>query len=379
MAINIIIGGDFCPNGRNQSIGAQGSAAGLFHDLAGEFQGSDLSIINLECPLISRPSPIRKIGPVLGVPEDCVNGLTAAGIGLIGLANNHILDHGEAGLKNTLGVCRGNSIPTVGAGENLAEAGQVITRDLKELKVAVIALAEHEFSIATETSGGANPIDLIRFARAMRELRQKSDFTIVLLHGGVEGYPFPSPRLREICRFMAEEGAGAVICQHTHCPGCYETYRDSHLVYGQGNLLFDLPGRPPSWHEGFLVKLEVKKNQPARMEIIPYFQSKGEPGTRRMKEEEEQDFRSRLEERSRQLGENGFVKQQWLDYCRKTGKQYLNGAMGYGPLLGRLNNKLHFPSFLRPRESYLRQLNHIRCESHREALLTILDEKTRKN
>ena len=213
----------------------------------------------------------------------------------------------------------------------------------------------------------------------MRDLRGQADFIIVLLHGGVENYPYPTPHLREICRFMAEEGAGAVICQHTHCPGCYETYRGSHLIYGQGNLLFDLPGRDRAWYEGFLVKLDLEKNQSARMEIVPYLQSEREAGVRKMGVEEERKFRSLIEARSRNLAEEGFVVQQWLDYCRKMKKQYLNGIQGYGRLLGRLNNKLHFPSCFRSKKSYRKQLNHIRCESHREALLTILDDKTRRN
>lgn len=80
-----------------------------------------LVVANLECQLIERSSPIRKTGPILGVPPSCAEALQKAGVGLLTLANNHLLDHGEAGLRHTMAVCRQTGIATVGAGANLQE------------------------------------------------------------------------------------------------------------------------------------------------------------------------------------------------------------------------------------------------------------------
>ena len=35
-------------------------------------------------------------------------------------------------------------------------------------------------------------------------------------------------------RFIIEQGARMVICQHSHCAGCYEKYQNGHIIYGQG-------------------------------------------------------------------------------------------------------------------------------------------------
>src|SRR5712671_5940723 len=102
--IKVVIGGDVCPGGRDLSLFQEGNAAGLFHDLLEEFATADLSLVNLECPLIEQQSPIRKTGPVLGAPSDCVKGLVNSHIRCVGLANNHILDHGAKGVENTLRV-----------------------------------------------------------------------------------------------------------------------------------------------------------------------------------------------------------------------------------------------------------------------------------
>jgi len=125
-----------------------GDARGLLNDLLPEFERADLMVANLECPLIGEPSPIMKTGPIFGAPGDCIKAIKNAGIGVLCLANNHILDHGGAGLINTLKVCAQEGVETVGAGKNLAAAGRIVVRDCGGVRVGLLAAAEHEFSIA---------------------------------------------------------------------------------------------------------------------------------------------------------------------------------------------------------------------------------------
>lgn len=128
----VLICGDLCPIGRNMPLFQAGDAKALLGDLLPEFDRADLTIVNLECPLIREESPIEKTGPNLGAPVDCVKGLKAMGIDVIGMANNHILDHGEQGLRNTIKVCREAGMRVVGAGENLADAGEILSLQVKD-------------------------------------------------------------------------------------------------------------------------------------------------------------------------------------------------------------------------------------------------------
>jgi len=193
--VDIIIGGDVCPIRRNMPYFVKGDSKALFNDLLIEFTQSDLSIINLECPLIREKSPILKSGPVLGANNECINGIKNAQIKVVNLANNHILDHGANGLLNTISVCRNANIAVVGAGENLTEAGYILIRKINGVNIGVLSFAEHEFSIATNNSSGANPLSLIEYVRSIRRDRDKLDYFIVLVHGGKEYYPYPSPQL----------------------------------------------------------------------------------------------------------------------------------------------------------------------------------------
>src|ERR1043166_6056177 len=122
----IIIGGDLCPANRNAEYFCKGGAHGLFSDLLDELTAADLSVANLECPLIEQPNPIPKTGPVLEGPASAIQGLLQSHFQCLGLANNHILDHGAPGLESTLRACAAAGIQTFGAGRNLREASQML-------------------------------------------------------------------------------------------------------------------------------------------------------------------------------------------------------------------------------------------------------------
>jgi poly-gamma-glutamate synthesis protein (capsule biosynthesis protein) len=83
-----------------------GDAQTVFNDLLNVFEKADLTVVNLECPLIRKKSPILKSGPVFGADSASVNGIKNAHIKVVGLANSYIIDHGAKGLKNTISTRR---------------------------------------------------------------------------------------------------------------------------------------------------------------------------------------------------------------------------------------------------------------------------------
>lgn len=62
-----------------------------------------------------------------------------------------------------------------------------------------------------------------------------------------------------------------MVCQHSHCIGCYEYYEDCHILYGQGNFHFagaDFVGPEllPYWSSSLAVKYDTTSN---KIEFIP--------------------------------------------------------------------------------------------------------------
>jgi poly-gamma-glutamate synthesis protein (capsule biosynthesis protein) len=220
----------------------------------------------------------------------------------------------------------------------------------------------------------------MHFVRTIQGSRGQYDFLIVLLHSGIEYYPFPTPRQMETCRFIIEQGARMVVCQHSHCAGCYERYQNGHIIYGQGNLLFDSPGADQSWHEGFLVRLMISPDLNCEWQPVPYVQSEAQPGVSRMPPAREQVFLNTLAERSRVLQDPGRVKTAWEDYCAERHHYFMSCMLGHNRLLRRLNRNNGAISRLCREEKLLLLTNIVRCDIHRETALTVLEHHfSRKN
>jgi poly-gamma-glutamate capsule biosynthesis protein CapA/YwtB (metallophosphatase superfamily) len=368
----ILIAADICPIEDNLTYFINGDATTLFNDLLPEIQGADLAIANLECPLIEQPSSIVKTGPVFGESSACINGIRQAGFDVLCLANNHIMDHGPAGLENTLRVCAKAGISTVGAGPNLSAASQILINKVGNLRIGVLALAEHEFSIATASSYGANPLDLIDFVRTVNQNRRLFDYLVVLLHGSHE-FLVPTPRIKKTCRFMIEMGANAVIVQHPHCLGCYEDYRDGHIVYGQGALILDEPiyRNLKSFHEGFLVKLTIGDDLRSQINIVPFVQSDPAPGARRMPPDREQQFRQAVADKSAAIKDDAFVEAQWRRFCEERKHSYVSTLLGHNRVLRKLNSSGWVQKIIYADRQLLAVKNIVACETHREAVETI--------
>ena len=376
--INILIGGDICPINRNKQYFINGDIKKIYNDLLDEFINADISIINLECPLVNDGKPIDKIGPIYGVEKDCIKGLSGVPIDIVNLANNHILDFDVEGLMSTIKACNENGIKTVGAGINIIEARRAYIVEIKGLKIGFMGVADREFSIATNSKGGANPLDLTNIIPDILSLKKKVDHIILLLHTGFDRYPYPSPNLMKLCRMLVELGVMCVVCQHSHCPGTYEVYNDGYIIYGQGNLIFDIMAKQSDiWNQGFLVKLIINEmNKKHNVEFIPYLQSDISPGLCRMRKDIENEFLLSLYNRSEELMDEGKIENRWRIYCKYLEMNYLNMVMFNNRIFKRFNNILHFDKLIFSKRKRLLLSNLFRSEVHREILEKIFSDKT---
>ena len=372
--VRVLIGGDICPLGRIEDSFANGNSNEIFHDLLMPIESADLSIVNLECPLISRETPIKKSGPVLGASRKCINGFTSAKWDVLNLANNHSFDHGRAGLLETINTIKSAGLNVVGAGMNIEDAQTPYVAQINGERIVIYSMAEREFSVADENMPGANPLDLINFVSAVRLYKQGGKF-IALIHGGNEYYPYPSPEMARRCRFMIDLGADAVICCHTHCALPWELYAGKPIIYGLGNLVFESTVKEPDyWYEGYLALLTIDEENIA-FEAIPYCQSKTALGAQKMEKAAQERFFNEMIKKSRQISDRTFLKNQWKDFCRQNENSYLSMLFAHNRLIHKLRNLL-VPT-LHTERAILRSLLLVQCEAHREVLTTIFNNKKR--
>lgn len=373
--LNILIGGDLVPTKSNFALFNSANTAELLDDdLLDILRQAEFRVFNLEVPLTDQEAPIRKCGPNLIAPTSTINGIKVIQTDLMTLANNHILDQGEQGLYSTIKILQENHISYVGAGANLNEAAQPYIHESDGIRVGFYACAEHEFTIATEHSPGANPFDPLESLDHISELKDKCQYVIVLYHGGKEHYRYPSPYLQKVCRKIIDKGADLVVCQHSHCIGAFENYNEGTIVYGQGNFLFD-HSDSEFWQTSLLLNV-ILTDGSMSVEYIPIVK-KG-CGVRLADKQHSEEILHDFHERSRQVSDDDFIQQEYDEFAAQMLNGYLTAFLGNN-LLIRVLNKLNgnkLGAKLHSGESLVRLRNIVECEAHRELLINGLRFKS---
>jgi len=374
----IMIAGDLAPTEVNNDLFENGNVVSLLgKDLLSFWNSADIRIFNLEVPLVDMEAPIDKYGPNLIASTSTIKGIQALNPSLVTLANNHIMDQGIQGLISTMNILKSYNIPYVGVGENLQEASKAYILEYDGIKIGVYACAEHEFSIATENKPGANPFDPLESPDHVAALKEKCDYVIVLYHGGKEHFRYPSPNLQKVCRKMVEKGADLVICQHSHCIGCYEYYRGSTIIYGQGNFIFNKHDNE-FWNTGLIVRLNIKMS--FSVDYIPIIRT--EKGIRLANNSEEKEIIGKFFERSRKVIDKDFLETQYKKYAEENIDNYLRKFIGFGKWLSRVDKHILRGLLLKTiynKEKMLVLQNYIECEAHRELIIEGIKSKVNKN
>ncbi len=303
----------------SRELFAKQDVEGLFHDVPEVLQTADKVVVNLECAVTDKKTAIKKCGPNLNAPFGTVECLKRVGVTECALSNNHIFDFGRAGLADTLAELDKNGIPYTGIGENVKDARRDMIFEQNGKKIAIINVCEHEYTYALEDRAGAREFDPFETADDIAEAKKHADFVVLIYHGGKEMCRYPSPRLLKLCRSMVRRGADLVMCQHTHCIGCYEQFEGGHILYGQGNFHFvwdEMYRRFDCWNEGLIVKATFEDT--CKVELIPTVVDG--LGIRLAKGEEKEKILAAIAERSRSLAD-GSYKKGWEAFCQ-TVPQY---------------------------------------------------------
>jgi hypothetical protein len=370
--MNVLILGDFYPNNRLEML-ATARPDEIFDSFAGVIREADLAILNLETPLCKPHAPIAKTGPNLWANPESATFLSAAGLGLVTLANNHIFDFGLNGLEETFQNLTQSGIAYVGAGKSRTDAAQPFLLERGGKTLAVLNFAENEWSTTGGDGPGANPIDPVMNFRAISAARRQYDWVLVICHGGHENYPLPSPRMKELFRFYVDAGATAVVNHHTHCVSGYEVYRSAPIFYSIGNFLFDNPvQRTGPWTEGIGVTLSFT-DKVTQYDIHHFDQCTTKHIFQACSPGDSLGRTDRLQAINSTIDDSKLLEQSFSEYVNMQRSRYMRYLEpSTFRLMEALQSRGFAPSLLRPRQRRL-LLNLIRCEAHRDVLLGVLE------
>ncbi|HEB64708.1 MAG TPA: hypothetical protein ENJ02_04105 [Chloroflexi bacterium] len=241
--------------------------AALYGGLYPVLQRADLNILNLEGVFIPPGSrPIVKDGRPLSLPEAALPSLRP--FGMVCLANNHLMDYGEAGLRRTLEVLNATGIAWTGI---TPPEGTPPPQNPLPAWLHLINAAEGEEARAAPERPGARPLDIPALCAETREQTAAGRTVVAVLHTGREHWCIPAPYVRDACRALAEAGAALVVGHHPHVPQGMETWNGTPIFYSLGNFVL----RPLSgwrWHPlGYGVEARFSRpGAPPQVSIHPY-------------------------------------------------------------------------------------------------------------
>ena len=258
------------------------SESGIIHQFtavrtggAGEVReylsGADLTLANLENPVIRAAVWHPEDTTFTGEPR-LLPIFEQGGIDGVTLANNHILDAGVPGLRETMVHLDNAGIAYAGAGMDLAEAREPMIFEFGETEVGVLSylrVPSYEWAWATETAPGTAPLLADVMRKDIERLRSEVDLVVVSPHWGKEYIATPEPWQVDFAHAAVDAGADIFVGGHAHWPKGIEVYRGKPIFYGVGNFLLD-----QSWSEetstGIFAEITLYGDRVMQFRPVPF-------------------------------------------------------------------------------------------------------------
>ena len=214
------------------------------------------------------------------------------------------------------------------------------------------------------------------------DLKLKSDFIFVTIHGGIQNFSYSSPRIRKLCKFYADLGANAVICHHPHVPGAYEYYKGNPIIYSLGDLINHHQNPNKTNNYGYIAQFNIETDNKKLISFIPipYKQSVKFEGIKLLKEKEKAQFLSMLDKYFKVMQNENLWLSEWTKLVKEREESFILRL--FMPItfkgLGILTKYTPILKMLLIKKSIPKKLNIIRSKSYLEILTQILESKINK-
>ncbi|MHB8842626.1 MAG: CapA family protein [Candidatus Aquicultor sp.] len=262
--------GDMAFNGQIGDTLRDKGAQDIFSDITQVLQSGDVVVGDLESPLSpGSQTPGSNKSAVLGAPE-AATGMKNAGINLVSLANDHMMDYGTAGLIDTITRLNRAGIAHAGAGSNSQQAYTRTVLTIKGKKVAFLALSSiaPDNARAQEDKAGIAANKRRSYIDSLiKESARQNDYLIVSCHWGDEGSTEIMSSQRKFAKRAIDAGADVVIGSHPHIMQGIEIYNGRCIAYSPGNFIY--PSGSGNSGQAFVLKLSLAKGMIIKAEVIP--------------------------------------------------------------------------------------------------------------
>jgi len=243
----------------------------LLDGYARSLRAHDIAYLNLEMPLVDDvvaldPGWPRSLterprrSPVLGATPALAGVLASLGVDVVGVANNHAYDQGNAGLARTLAALDAASLARVGAGASEDEAAAPIVIERGGVRVAWLACTTSLNQRARDAPRAhvAHVARWDRIERALASARSGADVVVVAVHWSTDFVMRADTEQRSLADRLIAAGADVIVGTGPHVLHTVERATsargDAVIAYSLGNLASGMGrtyrvGHPPDREE----------------------------------------------------------------------------------------------------------------------------------
>ena len=278
-------------------------APSIFRHVKEFTAGADIGHCNLEgqiCAGLEKNPAKTGQGLALRSYPNATEALLSAGFNNVSLANNHTMDFGAGGLRESIAALKGAGISYCGAGENTTEANLPVFVEKNGLTMAFISLTSvfpPAYAASATTPGAAvcrinthyvpnprtftnpgcpmyvrtsgDPVDVEALMANIRSCKEKADLVFVAWHWGVsERLGIITEYQRTLGQAAIDAGADAVIGNHAHMMLGVEFYKDKPIFHALGNFGFDKK-HPYFLDESAVVQCVATKDGLKDIRLVP--------------------------------------------------------------------------------------------------------------
>ncbi|MFH2037949.1 MAG: CapA family protein [Chloroflexota bacterium] len=228
--------------------------------LEGSLQSADLAMANLESPLTTSVPSSADGYKLCASPENAWK-LAQSGLDMLSVVNNHSLDCGNQGYKDTISTLQSSGLVAID------KSGY--TTSIHNLKFTFFAFEDI-----------SKPLDMVSATRSIQGARSTGAIVIVSIHWGMEYQGGASQRQQELAKQLAKAGATLIWGHHPHvlqpaewippeCSDLQDKTGCSLVLYSLGNAFFDQAGLPDT-RRSALVSVVFGKKGILSTEVTPF-------------------------------------------------------------------------------------------------------------
>lgn len=240
----------------------------VFEDIKQYIEPADLAIGNLETTFAGKDIGYSSY-PTFNTPENMAIDLKELGIDVVSTANNHSLDKGLKGLKNTIEELDKAEISHTGTYSSEEQNKFVIT-EIEDIKIGIISYTYGTNGIAVP-KGHEYCINLISDEKIKEDLKnvekENLDVIIAVMHWGEEYQDIPNKEQERLTKLLIENGVDIILGSHPHVLQKMERYdvklengeeKEAFVIYSLGNFISGQTKEPRK--QSIILNLQITKH-----------------------------------------------------------------------------------------------------------------------